>query len=69
MSQEVFHQTMSLNFFSHINFIVKKFLFQFQKSLETGTHSLAMPNYGRAKVPRFMEFILISNIVTLQENL
>jgi hypothetical protein len=43
MSQEVFHQTMSLNFFSHIKFIVKKFLFQFQKSPERGTHSSAMP--------------------------
>jgi hypothetical protein len=42
MLQEVFHQTMPLNFFSHIDFIVKKFLFQFQKSPETGTHSLAM---------------------------
>jgi hypothetical protein len=42
MFQEVFHQTMSFKFFSHIDFIVKKFLFQFQKSPGRGTHSLAM---------------------------
>jgi hypothetical protein len=34
MFQEVFHQTMSFKFFSHIDFIVKRFLFQFQKILE-----------------------------------
>jgi hypothetical protein len=42
MSQEVFHQTMSFNFFSHIDLIVKKFLFEFQKSPKRGIHSLAM---------------------------
>jgi hypothetical protein len=42
MFQEVFHQTMSFKFFSHIDFIVKNFLFQFQKSPGRGTHSLAM---------------------------
>jgi hypothetical protein len=42
MFQEVFHQTMSFNFFSQIDFIVKKFLFRFQKSPRRGTHSLAM---------------------------
>jgi hypothetical protein len=33
---------MSIECFSHIDFIVKKFLFQFQKSSGRGTHSLAM---------------------------
>jgi hypothetical protein len=42
MFQEVFHQTMSIKFFSHIHFIVKKFLSQFPKSPGRGTHSLAM---------------------------
>jgi hypothetical protein len=40
--QEVFHQTISFKLFSHINLIVKKILFQFQKSLGKYTHSLAM---------------------------
>jgi hypothetical protein len=47
MFQEVFHQTMSFKFFFHIDFIVKKFLFQFQKSLGRGTHSLAKPKYSQ----------------------
>jgi hypothetical protein len=42
MFQEVFHQTMSNYFFSHIDFIVKKFHPQFQKNLGRGIHSLAM---------------------------
>jgi hypothetical protein len=42
MFQEVFHQTMSIKFVSHIDFIVKKFLSQFQKGRGRGTHSLAM---------------------------
>jgi hypothetical protein len=42
MFQEVFHQTMSFKFFPHIDFIVKKFLLQFQKSPGRGTHSLVM---------------------------
>jgi hypothetical protein len=34
LSQEIFHQKRSFKFFSHIDLIVKKFLFQFQKVLE-----------------------------------
>jgi hypothetical protein len=42
MLEEVFHQTMSIECFSHIDFIVKKFLSQFQKSRGRGIHTLAM---------------------------
>jgi hypothetical protein len=42
MFQEVFHQTMSIKFIFHIDFIVQKFLSQFQKNPGRGTHSLAM---------------------------
>jgi hypothetical protein len=55
MSQEVFHQTMSLKFFSHINFIVKKFLSQFQKSSERGTHSSAMPTTSFESQPKYIQ--------------
>jgi hypothetical protein len=42
LSQEVFRQTISFKFFSHIDLFVKKILFQFQKSHGSGTHSLDM---------------------------
>jgi hypothetical protein len=42
MFQEVSHQKMPFKFFSHIDFIVKRFFFQFQKNPGRGTHSLAM---------------------------
>ena len=47
MFQEVFHQTMSFKFFSHIDFIVKKLFFQFQKSHGRDIHSLAMANRNK----------------------
>ena len=42
MFKEVLHQTMSFKLFSHIDFIVKNFVFQFPKSPGRGTRSLAM---------------------------
>ena len=36
MFQEVFYQTMSLNFFSHINFIMKKIPFSSAKKSYKG---------------------------------
>jgi hypothetical protein len=50
MFREVFHQTMSFKKISHIDFIVKKILFQFPKSHGRGTHSLAMASCQHFKI-------------------